>query len=461
MKNVVLLALIMLVATAIDAQERMKIEMTDGTTQIFDVKKVQRIFFEGKEIVPTTGSATDVTSNSVKITYSVSGVSKVITTGIIISTSANLTHDNYLRGKSKATQADGTYSVTFDDLSPSTTYYYRAYSKFNDEYSYGNVRSFTTTSSNLIYQEPYTNWGASISQTKSYMSGYTIYDENATTLSYYGKDKESLILYSFNNSKLVSVGVAVAKYNTTESDLDSQLRKNYTFVGKASDGDYLYYSSDGKTLVILSNNDDDSADLIAYIDYNWYVNQSETVFEVPYTNWGATRSTVKSAVAAMGYTLYSESTQASDKYYLIYSAKNKEVMTTYFFDSSQRLSNVLMPFLASDMSLADMRNYLTSTLSYSYEGVNSSSQYYYATPDGKSYAIVYSTTVSSTEYTYLTYIQRNTSYYSPAYPRMNDVEAHTLDVVVPDTALNMDISKLQQERIIKAYEKRGIDFLWP
>lgn len=458
MKKVVLFALMMFVSTAIEAQEKMKVVMTDGTTQLFYVNKVEKVFFEGEEIVLTTGTATEVTPSSAKFTYTVSGISKVISTGIIISTSSSLTHDNYLKGKSTATQKDGTYSVTFDGLSPSTTYYYRAYAKYGDDYCYGNIRSFTTKSSNLIYQEPYTNWGATISQTKTYMSGYTIYKETTTNLSYYGNYTETLIAYSFENSKLVSAGVAVAINNTTQSALDAQLRNNYKYVNQASDGAYLYLSYDGRTMVVLTTNDDNTAYLVAYYDYNWYMNKSAKAFEVPYVNWGATRSTVKSAVAAMGYILYDESTLAAENYRLVYYGKDKEILILYAFDSSQRLNNVVMTFPASDMSLANMRNYLTSTLSYTYEGANNSNQYIYVTPDGKSYAVVFSRIVSDAEYTYLSYLPRSSSSSSPAYLRTSSYGALNLEEVMPNTNLNIDIITLQHDRIMKAYEKRGIVF---
>ena len=56
----------------------------------------------------------------------------------------------------------------------------------------------TKKESSVIYREPYTVWGATMSQTKSYMSSYVLYREESTTLAYIGKDKEALIMFGSN-----------------------------------------------------------------------------------------------------------------------------------------------------------------------------------------------------------------------------------------------------------------------
>lgn len=127
-----LFALMAFVFTTSHAQEIMKVVMSDGTTNSFEVKKIQKVVFEGQEIVMTTGEVTNITTNSAQFSFSVSGISKVISTGVLVSTSNNLTYDNFQTGKKKSTQEDGTYSVSIDGLSSSTTYYYRAFAKVGE-----------------------------------------------------------------------------------------------------------------------------------------------------------------------------------------------------------------------------------------------------------------------------------------------------------------------------------------
>lgn len=272
-----LFALMAFVFTTSHAQEIMKVVMSDGTTNSFEVKKIQKVVFEGQEIVMTTGEVTNITTNSAQFSYSVSGISKVISTGVLVSTSNNLTYDNFQTGKKKSTQEDGTYSVSIDGLSSSTTYYYRAFAKVGEDYVYGAVRSFKTTGalSNGIYKEPYTNWGATMSMTKSNMSSYTLYKEETSRLTYFGNDKEVLVMFNFDNNKLFGAVVVVTSDNATMAQLDEQLQsRSYVYLNTASDGAYLYLSTDGKTVAILQYNSELSAYYIYYYDYDWFMSSS-------------------------------------------------------------------------------------------------------------------------------------------------------------------------------------------
>lgn len=244
----------------------------------------------------------------------------------------------------------------------------------------------------ILYGEPYIGWGDSKSQVKSFMSGYTLYKEEDEMLAYSGKYKEALVYYKFSNDKLTMSTVAILASQTTQNDIDGHLKKNgYTYKG-VSDGDRIYLSQDQKTMVALSI----STETNAYYVYYFSNQQSSTVlYEEPYVNWGAARSTVKSAVAGMGYTLGAESTLASNNYYLAFKSKYKEALTQYLFDNSQKLTMAVVLFDSSVATVNDLRTYVSGTLSHTYKGTNAAGdQFFYLTKDGKSYAIVRLTTFS-------------------------------------------------------------------
>ncbi len=259
--------------------------------------------------------------------------------------------------------------------------------------------------SQTIYREPYTVWGATMSQTKSYMSGYTLYKEETTSLAYIGKDKETLIMYNFVDSKLSGSAVAVATSAATRTEIDAQLQsRGYQYVGE-EDGTYIYLSTDQKTIATISENSSVGAYYIYYLPYS--ESPSTKLFEEPYVNWGATRSTVKSAVSNRGYTLVDESTSSSDNYYLAYDGKYKESFTMYQFDSSMKLSQAIIACSPSSVSLADARSYVASSSGLSYTYVTTSSdgnQYFYLSSDGNTIAIVYTLTSGTTKLTTISFI---------------------------------------------------------
>ena len=234
-----------------------------------------------------------------------------------------------------------------------------------------------------IYREPYTTWGAAKTQVKSYMSSYTQYSEDTEMLVYEGRNMETLFMYMFENQKLYLAVVAINRLETTKDKIAEQLLKNgYKRQGAAS---YLFVSSDDKTKVKISESDDVDAYYVVYSP-NLVLDE---LFEEPYLAWGASRSTVRTTVLNRGYTVLQESNNASDNYYLMYEGKKKESFSVYEFNSRIALDNVKVFILNSTASVDDLRQYLTSSMAYTYAGTNSAkTQFFHLSPDGKSYAVV-------------------------------------------------------------------------
>lgn len=306
----------------------------------------------------------------------------------------------------------------------------------------------------LIYREPYINWGASKNQTKNYMSSYTLYQEEDNSLIYTGLYKETLTAYTFESSKLVSSTIVVANNVTSQTEIDKQLKKNnYSYVGSQSDVE-LYISADNKTVVMLSNNSQVSAYYIRYCDYEWLMkNDTETLYEEPYIKWGTARSTVKNTVANMGYSLLSESEQASDYYYLAYSGKMKEDFCYYYFDSSKKLDQVNVVFYSNGYSVDDLRDYLSSGLSYTFKGTNSAkTQFFYLTPDGKSYAVVTSGTFTDgTAYTEVIYISYDAvSSNAPRRVRQGNMTFETIETRKITKPANSEVDVFHPKPISKS-----------
>ena len=91
-----------------------------------------------------TGGASNITSDAVTISGTVSSSGQTITCGIIYGTSSTLSATS---GTLKSTTANGAYSIDISGLSGYTTYYYCAYAVVDGEYKYGKVQSFKTNAS--------------------------------------------------------------------------------------------------------------------------------------------------------------------------------------------------------------------------------------------------------------------------------------------------------------------------
>lgn len=99
----------------------------------------------GKEVLASvqTGNISSITKNTASVTGSVSdeGNGPVTARGVCWATSTNpTTADN----QSNSGSGTGDYSVTLNNLNPSTTYYVRAYATNTDGTAYGEQKTFTT-----------------------------------------------------------------------------------------------------------------------------------------------------------------------------------------------------------------------------------------------------------------------------------------------------------------------------
>lgn len=131
-----------------------------------------------------------------------------------------------------------------------------------------------------------------------------------------------------------------------------------------------------------------------YSTYGWKRDTGGVLFEEPYCGWATSLSTVQAVVASMGYTT-NYNTESS---YLMCSAKNQEVAIYYNFEK-ERLDYVDVYFNESVATVSDVRNYLSSTLNYTYLGSRTADDgtvlYYYDLPDKVTRAYVYRWVASS------------------------------------------------------------------
>lgn len=241
------------------------------------------------------------------------------------------------------------------------------------------------STADLLYREPYTTWKSSVTDVKSYMSGYSVYSETATQIFYEGKYKERLTAYLFDSDKLTGAVVAISSSTVTSSDIENSLKDNgYNANGTDKKSRKKFVSSDKKTIVLIDLNTENAVYYIYYYDEEQY----NKLFEEPYTSWGASRSAVNSVMTIRGYTLTDESTNASDSYYMMYKGKDWEICTLYYFDTSIHLKQAAVVFDESVVGENDVDNYLRKKMGCTYVTAIDEYTYYY-TSDKKSAIAVY------------------------------------------------------------------------
>ena len=373
-------------------------------------------YYYGKTLSFTTAAAQSsfsfssathtISGNSVTLSATVTStnVSGSYQAGFMVNTSSTVSDLSYVNKTSSTFSGSGKQDVSSSlSLEGGQTYYYVPYVYYNGQYYYGQVKSVAIPATSKLFEEPYLVWNASKTTVKGYMKQYTLHSETESILQYEGKYKERFVAYLFDeNALLYSAEVAIPTSKTTLDEINSQLKKTYELVDD-SDGRWNYVSSDRTTVVIVSQNTERGLYYIDYISAEYLLRLYGNFFEEPYLSWGAARSNVKMQVGGMGYTLYTESTKASDHYYLVYEGKNRETMNVYYFDNSQRLNQVQIVFSGSMVD--ELAEFVTSELGYTYQGTSSDgTEHYFLTPNRLSTAIIYVSESGSTVATHVTYI---------------------------------------------------------
>lgn len=241
----------------------------------------------------------------------------------------------------------------------------------------------------VLFEEPYCGWATSLSTVQAVVAsmGYTTnYNTESSYLMCSAKNQEVAIYYNFEKERLDYVDVYFNESVATVSDVRNYLSStlNYTYLGSrtADDGTVLYYYDlpDKVTRAYVYRWVASSG--TAYAIVVFYGLTDAILFGEPYTGWGASMSTVRTAVNALGY----EASGTGDDQ-LKYNAMYNEWFITYNFTSSQ-LSWATVFFDKSKYSVDDLRNYLSNILKYTY--VKQANDYHnYLSPDGKSWAQVY------------------------------------------------------------------------
>lgn len=124
------------------------------------------------------------------------------------------------------------------------------------------------TTGNVVFDEPYLGFGASISKVKGVMSGQRLHKEGSTSgspyLFYYGtKSVESYSYFFDKSTKKYSFSVVDIPINSSNDPLLQQtttvLTSNYTFqYYDEEEGDFYFLTKDQKTEVMFTINVDDN-----------------------------------------------------------------------------------------------------------------------------------------------------------------------------------------------------------
>lgn len=245
---------------------------------------------------------------------------------------------------------------------------------------------WTKAQTGLYVEEPYQGWGVSVSNAKAATAamGYEVSSESSTSFMLRKKDSEYFTTYNHNGHSLTSVDVwfklDVANVSKAREYLTSKL--NYTYTGKTASGSvdhYNYLSLDGRTKASVH---------LAYSGENVIItfepSDNGMLFEEPYTVWGASTYTLKSALSAMGYTLSGEGDTS-----IRYNGKYKEWFTSYYL-KDDKLDWITVFFKRNVISLTSMCNYLSTVWKFTDAGKSSDGKkQYYMSLDGRIKVTVY------------------------------------------------------------------------
>lgn len=183
------------------------------------------------DVSSITGSATDITEFSAKLSAYVNFTSGMgtVTMGIIYSTNENPTLNNGIELKSKKLYGNNMYIVHAKDLTYNTTYYYKSFVQFGGVYRYGETKSFTTCNINA---EVTTNFATGISTHAATLNGVLSCETKDKDI-----DKQVWFLYSNATN---SVEGLISKGITASSTLEGN-NQFKTELSNLSSGEIYYY----------------------------------------------------------------------------------------------------------------------------------------------------------------------------------------------------------------------------
>ena len=241
----------------------------------------------------------------------------------------------------------------------------------------------------ILYEEPYIQWGATKSMVKNDRSNksYAVEEEDSEYIIYKGKYKESLTGYFFNDSKLTQVGVRIDESVAGLDVLQNHVTNlGYQYLTTENDG-YYYMSSDQRTVVLIQKDGDHNYYYVWYFDYAWLTGEGDggggqsgtTLYAEPYIQWGATKTKVKNAMSS--YELLQEDTDR-----LYYDGKYKEYYSGYFFENN-KLTDNLVVFEQSATTLTELKNHVTSK-GYQYVTTGDGGTLYYLSSDQVTLVII-------------------------------------------------------------------------
>lgn len=105
-------------------------------------------------ITVNTGEVSDIATNSVTLSGSLTGVTTSVEVGFFYGTENTLTEQS----DKKSTTSSSNFSVTLTELSSNKTYYYRAYAIVDDMYYYGEIKTFTTKDYKICPNNNHPHW---------------------------------------------------------------------------------------------------------------------------------------------------------------------------------------------------------------------------------------------------------------------------------------------------------------
>lgn len=247
-------------------------------------------------------------------------------------------------------------------------------------------------SGGVLFEEPYCGWATSLSTVQAVVAsmGYTTnYNTESSYLMCSAKNQEVAIYYNFEKERLDYVDIWFYESEATVSDVRNYLSStlNYTYIGSntANDGTLLYYydSPDKVTRAYVYRLVASSGSVYTIVVF--YGITEAIIFEEPYTNWGASQATTKTALENMGYTVKDG---YSDNDLRISDCKYKEESYFYWITGESGLYHSNVHFDDSKVTLNNLKTYFTSILKYTYLGVDDKYTDY-SVPDGKSKVTIY------------------------------------------------------------------------